>query len=1544
MLQQAVTLDPNNAQCDLALRSWSAYSTALVELIEGPLKEILTILPAPSSRPDGAARVLQAFYRGQEARFVKKSCLTCASRRQLLKSLKASAGLIVGEQHPLLLHVRPNWKGEITRIHFYDVQSNKNGLIVLNCPFRLPLKRFDPNCSYGLLMSCGCLDGDGEGEDHDGSGKLYLVTISFREIETGFYVMRQVYLKLDAADNLSISEDTVDVVHLGRRGHTPSIDSPVDDTVSIENSDVNVASSIADESDDISTSDKLYSLLGKYQARRGIHRYFGNIFLYNASVVTSGHSQHVAATPSAAAYAAANPTVDRFVRVRLLQLHDDRSLCFVLPKLLATLQNISDVLTVLLLGVCSMREKDTYSSVNEPIGDDIVFPLLSPSSDSVSIYDGKMLMLMREIGIDSSGAVVIAADDVPLERDEYSDSVDHTIDTYAKKDDAWLFLQDIVTEAMAYNVIAPEDLSTYSSLNTGRSSLQPRDIDEANDGEALANVEGADLVTCLDSGRVSASSSHAEEMADAIVEENAAVEEDPVVEEDGGVADQDTVFGGENVMVDDGEALAEDSSMCSDTGEGISLLSGSVGVEVGEAIPEEPSVHSVSKSDADGGEIVGNPSLLHDPDLLDVSEAAEDPAEHLNTTTLIEQQVVDADEVVGDTNETDLVLPSWLYNRGYFRFHGDRILYKASSFGRNALSSITMLRVSDDRYFRFIVSEHFATLQNISDVLTVLLLGVCSMREKNTYSSVNEPIGDDIVFPLLSPSSDSVSIYDGKMLMLMREIGIDSSGAVVIAAADVPVHILPTEDFLSCVYHVVELYIKKDEAWQFLLNKVDEIEAIEEKPYEHDPEKEKAYAAIKLSDEIEEEHLPFMYHAPEVDHNNITMLRMADMSDVSDDPYTTVGEMDTYRSSMAPPEGKQAAVNVQAAFFLAFQVQRLEALDYLVDRSMNAKHQVVRREAFGYLCGRARAAAANPVPRPRRVPEEVISSSPSPVISVEERSRTPQELVSPPKEEMPKEKEMDKEKDKALLVKSLPLKSSRPVARTESTRRGSVPHIPASGSAGRRRQSIALTPQHSREVVVENPLETKLQALLEEKLKDESFTENPGDLVDALQSFAQGTDKEEDLTEERDKSPITNVESEAQNDVARVDVPVIRRSSILAMLNPQKVQEWENKIATIGSIHRLNTTGKGRRNPVDFLESRSRLDDDDALLSISEPMFDESILNFLHMGYSSGTCAYLAIWKSKLRQCLRSFSSAAQLDKALHSLQRAYPEPLTRAGAFCALAETGGSIGEALGQLNDKTFKHELVLVCQALPVDEIIQRLADHMKKSKASNNDRTDGDGSDGRDTANVAEIMRPTTIMRSDSGPDFPGKSDMVLTPKPRAFADEVEFPSRASRTLPNFGMKSNSSTVLSRGTVIRRLKGSSEKSLSSSCFFPPITSAIPLSNGKSELSKSAPLNVPTLRDATATKHASASPLRAADTNRSKSKIRHSGTAPPKYNRMGKTIDNLAEDTDSLVVMSRLEAYRAQQESRLLEYHPIENSYYRSSRQKKMAKRKTNGGGGP
>ena len=123
--------------------------------------------------------------------------------------------------------------------------------------------------------------------------------------------------------------------------------------------------------------------------------------------------------------------------------------------------------------------------------------------------------------------------------------------------------------------------------------------------------------------------------------------------------------------------------------------------------------------------------------------------------------------------------------------------------------------------------------------------------------------------------------------------------------------------------------------------------------------------------------------------------------------------------------------------------------------------------------------------------------------------------------------------------------------------------------------------------------------------------------------------------------------------------------------------------------------GTGRRNPVQFMGAEERPQ--------AQSTFADSIEQFRRMGYSNGECEYMQRWLLRLEATLDSFTSPQQLDRVLSKLQHCHSEPLSRAEALCALADTGGSLNEAMGRLLDPDFGDEVRLVCSVLPVERMV-------------------------------------------------------------------------------------------------------------------------------------------------------------------------------------------------------------------------------------------------
>ena len=437
------------------------------------------------------------------------------------------------------------------------------------------------------------------------------------------------------------------------------------------------------------------------------------------------------------------------------------------------------------------------------------------------------------------------------------------------------------------------------------------------------------------------------------------------------------------------------------------------------------------------------------------------------------------------------------------------------------------------------------------------------------------------------------------------------------------------------------------------------------------------------------------------------------------------------------------------------------------------------------------------------------------------------------------------------------------------------------------------------------------------------------------------------------KPPIQPVSRPLPKSRAAVATPVNRRGSIIVNIPPEKMEAWENSIAHLTLSNKLSAVGKGHPNPVFFLDQstkdseqrqnsaashRDHTTDTDEMtprprVSTAgstpvvedeyplETMFNDSILTYHRRGYSTGTCAYLSIWKTKIRKCVRSYESLNSLNKAIISLRKAYTEETSKAGALCALAHTHGSVGEALGQLLDKSFKQEVLLVCQALPVHEVILRIEKSIKKDKKSNEFATE--------TIEYDIATNEKIIFRPDSFP--------VAEDSPYLMDMHSPHPTMVARNSPHYGLTATDASVRIRSAKMPVLTtpqqqrqaqrlGTSDESLKLDTVtgFPlinssPIPSPMPpLKKTKSKKKKSKTKKDPTIQG-------------------SRSHDSSGGGGGGRYIRLNDAVDIMADETSNFTVMSALEATRAKEEHLLLKYHPQDNSYYRTSKQKKIMQHK-------
>lgn len=121
-------------------------------------------------------------------------------------------------------------------------------------------------------------------------------------------------------------------------------------------------------------------------------------------------------------------------------------------------------------------------------------------------------------------------------------------------------------------------------------------------------------------------------------------------------------------------------------------------------------------------------------------------------------------------------------------------------------------------------------------------------------------------------------------------------------------------------------------------------------------------------------------------------------------------------------------------------------------------------------------------------------------------------------------------------------------------------------------------------------------------------------------------------------------------------------------------------------------------NPVAFLHPNAPL---------SGPIFKRTIETFKSKGLIDGKDSYAAHWRKKVHECLQLFPNGYLIKKAISSLQKVCTIPVTRTEAFCALADSNGSVCEALGKFSNPEFHREVKLVCALLPIDSILSVVA---------------------------------------------------------------------------------------------------------------------------------------------------------------------------------------------------------------------------------------------
>ncbi len=209
-------------------------------------------------------------------------------------------------------------------------------------------------------------------------------------------------------------------------------------------------------------------------------------------------------------------------------------------------------------------------------------------------------------------------------------------------------------------------------------------------------------------------------------------------------------------------------------------------------------------------------------------------------------------------------------------------------------------------------------------------------------------------------------------------------------------------------------------------------------------------------------------------------------------------------------------------------------------------------------------------------------------------------------------------------------------------------------------------------------------------------------------------------------------------------------------------------------------------NPVTFLHPNAPL---------PGPIFKRSIENFKSKGFVDGKDNYAAHWRKKVHECLQLFPNSYLIKKTISSLQKVCTIPITRTEAFCALADSNGSVCEALGKFANAEFYREVKLVCALLPIDSILSVVMSDV--STVSSHD-VGGGGS-------VAKSISPS-------------KLEVLKGIEPIVRIHGIE----AAQNLPHMNLTKDAPATLRRGLAVKLVTKSLD---TSSVQFPaPLDSSI------------------------------------------------------------------------------------------------------------------------
>ena len=1575
-VKQAVTLDPNNSQCNMALNSWSSYTNNLQEAIdEGPLSDILNLLPEEKSLGVVAALKIQALYRGERARAIFNSKLSEETSIEFFNALKASLDIkihgINDTTRMFTFSAEIHWKGTVRFLTFVNHDSEVKDRLTLQTPFRIPVTFIKLENTYNLSI-----------ENLSENGGEHEIALSFNEKETGIYHKRIFYVKLNDHNTLVLIERSTEVLNNIPKPKPKQKKKPVTKAVEVEvkenvvdelpaetNTEHKVATSdvpanVSDKKEPIVSKDIAAVVVEKEQEQEQEHSEVKASPTPTSSVADPLPTKVVDSTIPVSVADEKNVADDSSFNIRVIEdssvASDETKPSFIMP--LSPDRSESTVS----VSVESAQKSESKSQTNFAADDDsasfthasIVNDSASGSSwtengDSASVaesihslfkpyrsrkgcYNYYGNSFLYNASVVSSVIPSVTATVVPsavamnqrtgprkskgyLRIDIFSCSSEHKYMFLLPLNLAALdSIHDIVPLLLlVLDEIPTADINTARSASLSKNKSTPKEL---NLDELIASLTPRRHGLQLFGGKLQLlgeiSSGSRGEVVIALNEQSNMVKLQHHHSQS-----KDAQHNASNVLTI--HFKKSDAWM---------FLQNQVAFAF----------------DCDNGS-----STLYDPS-VESSTVAGISAQGIGSGVLVDKSMYSKDSFVNDLERS-------LHNKHLQNVDGD---------SDDNVSVLTFTDDYEEARKKSAAKEELAKNKQAGS------------EQQNQQLDATETTPTDQVDGRQTTEEEDPEVVEARLLA--EELArIQAENMAKLKAAQ-----------LAAQQAAVEEERRRKE----------EEEANEE------------------SRRLEEEAIFAALH-PEMGLNTVIDISENDLIPIDVLPdneldenasvktyksYATFDESDESRMSIARADGDN---NIQAAFFLAFQVQRLETLEFLKNCGMNAKTKWIRRDAFDYLQKRVKDAKANPVaPRPRGS-KVWIKPIPTMIPSYSLEIDVSAGRLSPPQPQSSALSDdgmsaMSHDESRGNGDDERSVKSSKSTSRNSQRSRGSAsrftpksrakspalsakspgksPSSPksvgpysfnnknksiaqstaTSGSAG---GSLTPTPsvEEQREEVWKAQMESKLEFLLDDQLTNEEFTSNPNELVKVLHEFSDTfpddrNDSFLDTTENGDgsnKSSFNRSKSSGNlmNDSPNNRLPDIhkrstpkphsqetsrpsskslrRKPSVIVSLNTEKIKDWEEKVAHLTLSNKLNSRGQGNANPVYFLEQYAKLQSEAEARAESnednngntmsrastaggnhiddfplETLFNDSILTYHHKGYSTGTCAYLTVWKAKIRQCVRSFPALGTLCKSIVTLRKAYTEQISKAGALCALAHTNGSVGEALGQLLDKNFKEEVLLVCQALPVDEVVIRVEKSARQDKNANEFAVK--------TVEYDVHTNQKIIKRVDSFP----------LPEETAYLRDMHspYPTDIARSSPHFGLTANDESVKIRSAkmpvlvapkAVKPPTSPDGRKVDTITGFPvimtsPVPSPIPAQKkGKSKKTKK---------------------------STKKTSLTDMGTATEsggRYIRLNDAINMMADETEGFAVVSKLQATRAREEHVMLKYHPQPNSYYRSSKQKQI-----------